>query len=80
MKLGGEQTNFKIRLGTRVLKKSCSKGRFYGAVFLLEISKNHVQKTSIKNKNKCHFAKRSFKVAQNQELANERASQVNQAS
>ena len=46
----------------------------------LFFSKNHAQKTPIKNKKKCRFAKKSLKVAQNQEQASERASQVNQAS
>ena len=46
----------------------------------LFFSKNHAQKTPIKNKKKCRFAKKSSKVTKNQEQANERASQVNQAS
>ena len=44
----------------------------------LFFSKKHAQKTPIKNKKKCRFAKKNFKVAQNQEQANERASQVKQ--
>ena len=46
----------------------------------LFFSKNHAQKTPIKNKKKCHFAKKSLKISRNQEQASERASQVNQAS
>ena len=46
----------------------------------LFFSKNHAQKAQIKNKKKCHFAKKNLKVAENQEQASERASQVNQAS
>ena len=43
-------------------------------------AKNNAQKNPLKNKKKCHFAKNSLKVAQNQEQASEQASQVNQAS
>ena len=42
--------------------------------------KKYAQKNPLKNKKKCHFAKNSLKVAQNQEQASEQASQVNQAS
>ena len=42
--------------------------------------KKHAQKTPIKNKKKCRFAKKSSKVTQNQEKASEQAAQVNQAS
>jgi len=42
--------------------------------------KINAQKNPLKNKKKCHFAKNSLKVAQNQEQASEQASQVNQAS
>ena len=50
------------------------------AVFLLEISKNPVQKTQIKHKNKWRFGKKSHKVAQDQEQASEQASQVDSKS
>ena len=46
----------------------------------LFFSKNHAQKTPIKNKKKCRFEKNKLKVAQNQKQASERTSHVNQAS
>ena len=46
----------------------------------LFFSKKHAQKTPIKNKKKCHSAKKISKVTQNQEQASELPSQVNHAS
>ena len=47
-----------------------------GALFF---SKNHAQKTQIKNKKKCRFAIKNLKFAQNHELS-ERASFASQPS
>ena len=47
---------------------------------MLFFSKKHAQKTLLKNKKKRRFTKKKSKIIQNQEQANERASQVNQAS
>ena len=55
------QTNFKIRAGTGVFKKSCSTSRFCadGCPFL---SKKHAQKTTNKNKKNCRFATKAQKL------------------
>ena len=54
--------------------------RVFAGVGAFFLPKKHTQKTPIKNKKKCRFAKKKSKVNPNQEQASERASQVNQAS
>ena len=70
-KFGTCQTNFKITKGRTVFRKSCSTSRFCGGRCLF-FSKNHAQKTPIKNKKKCRFATKPQKLLKSR--VSERAS------